>query len=101
MEIKPNIPKCEMGVVTDPYTTAIPGEGGMLKLRSKCFIFISNQSIPLASLLLIVDLPFSLTLISSPRCQKCPPLKKIFIALFVLEEFKHFETHLFLTHFGG
>merc|ERR1719288_148195 len=36
-----------------------------------------------------------LTLISSPRCQKCPPLKKFFIALFVLEEFKHFETHLF------
>merc|ERR1719232_1138678 len=37
-----------------------------------------------------------LTLISSPRCQTCPPpLKKIFIALFVLEEFKHFETLIF------
>ena len=35
------------------------------------------------------------------QVSKMSPPKKFFIALFVLEEFKHFETHLFLTHFGG
>ena len=35
------------------------------------------------------------------QVSKMSPLKKIFIALFILEVFKHFETYLFLTHFGG
>ena len=32
------------------------------------------------------------------RRQKCHPLKNIFDALFVSEEYKHFEIRLFLTN---
>ena len=41
-----------------------------------------------------------LTLISSPGYKNVSPLQ-FFSALFVSEEFKHFETHLYFTHCGG